>query len=95
MTNKAFIKEKISKATGLELELVWIPKIMQNQTADEVQAQDTIECNGKGLNGRDAPFISDLATRIATSGHLTPNQAQAVRRILPKYAGQYVSMSRC
>jgi len=80
-------------ANAAELELVWIPKIMERQTHEEVQCEHTIELNGIGLNGVDSKFISSLFKQINNGKHLSINQVKSCRRVLSKYARQYVEMS--
>lgn len=86
------IEGMIQKASGIELELVWIPKIMARQTQDERNTESTIELNKVGLNCYDAGFISSLYTRIQNGAHLTDKQIQAARRTLGKYWKQYAGM---
>lgn len=90
--DKSKVQEMISKASSLELELVWIPRIMERQTHDEVMSESTREKNNVGLNGRDAPYITSLMNQINAGKHLSPKQVIAVKKILPKYAGQYLSI---
>ncbi len=70
------IKEMITECSSDELELVWIPRIMDNQTRDEIDYRNTLERNGMGLNGRDAPFITDLYNTVLNGRHLTPTRQQ-------------------
>ena len=86
---KIYIKEIIKNASALELELIWIPKIMKNQTVDEIYTGQTTEINEVGLSGYDAPFITDIYDQIQEGNHLTNNQKIAVVNILPKYWKQY------
>lgn len=88
---KAYIQGLIQKATPLELELVWIPKIYQFQLAEEKQYKDTLEQNGVGLTKADAFIISKFASRIEKGGHLSPEEAQDLKARLPKYWKQYAA----
>ena len=90
--HKETIQSMIANASGLEFELVWIPKIMARQTDDEQMAHETKEKNSVGLNGRDALFITSLYDRIQDNQHLTPKMVECVRRILPKYWKQFESI---
>jgi len=90
--HKQIIQEMIAKASSLELELIWIRKIMDRQTEDEKIVHETKEKNSVGLNGRDAPFVTSIYDRVQEGQHLTPKMAECVRRILPKYWKQYDSM---
>lgn len=91
--DKSKIQEMIKNASDLELELVWIPKIMERQTYDEVMIEATKEKNNIGLNGRDAPIVSSIHKQIKDGKHLSPRQADYIRRALVKYSGQYLSMT--
>jgi hypothetical protein len=95
MTQKE-VKEKlqsmVDKASALELELVWIPKIMSKQTSSEIMRGDTIETNKVGLSGYDGRYISSIYNRIQDGQHLSENQASASRKILRKYWKQYHGM---
>jgi hypothetical protein len=88
------VKELIEKATPLELELVWIPKIMRNQTTEEVSAEQTIEFNNIGLNAWDGPCITAYYFKIKDGMHLTDEQATIARKKLIKYAKQYVELAQ-
>ncbi|MBC2746239.1 MAG: hypothetical protein HF975_04385 [ANME-2 cluster archaeon] len=92
MRTEPEIKTQVSQASGHELELVWIPKIMEHQTQDEEISESTIELNGKGLNAFDAGLITSLYHQVQAGNHLTPKQVSAARKVLPKYAGQYRQM---
>lgn len=90
--DKEKIQGMVDKASALELELVWIPKIMSKQTSSEIMRGDTIEVNEIGLSGYDGRFISDIYNRIQSGSHLTEGQAKACRRVLRKYWKQYLGM---
>ncbi len=86
------ITKKISEASALELELVWLPKIVENQTDDEKQKLCTTTRNGTGLNAMDAYYVTSLYNRVKAGGHLSDKQADVLRKILPKYKRQYMRM---
>ena len=88
---KGYIQGLMQKATPLEFELVWIPKIYQFQTEDEKQVKDAIERNGEGLTKADAYIVSKLAKRIANGGHISIEETDDLRTRLPKYYKQYVA----
>lgn len=90
--NKHNLQSLIDKATLLELELVWIHKIMRNQTYDELAAGETIRNNGIGLSGVDGSFISDIYKQVQEGKHMSEKQASATRKILRKYWKQYSDM---
>jgi hypothetical protein len=90
--DKEKVQSMVDRASALELELVWIPKIMARQTSSEIMRGDTIEVNKVGLSGYDGRYISSIYNRIQSGEHLSENQASASRRILRKYWKQYLSM---
>ena len=90
--DKEKVQGMVDRASSLELELVWIPKIMSKQTEREVSVGSTIEYNEVGLSGFDGRFISDIYQKIREGGHLTEGQAKACRRVLRKYWKQYIGM---
>jgi hypothetical protein len=92
--NKDNITTMINKASHFELELVWIPKIMRNQTHDEVRDERTEEYNGIGLNGVDATFVTSVFKQIQAGKHLSFKQAESLKKMLPKYWRQY-AQARC
>jgi hypothetical protein len=89
---KQKIYSLISKASTLEIELVWIPRIMSRQTDLEKVRGDTVECNNIGLSGVDGAFVSDLYAHVRSGKHLSFKQDIAVRRVLSKYWRQYTEM---
>ncbi len=91
--NKDSVYLMISKATVTELELVWIPKIMANQTEEELDARETISRNKIGLNTADSIKITRYYQKILVGGHLNWFEAERTREILPKYWKQYVQMT--
>jgi hypothetical protein len=92
--DKQKVQDMVDKASALELELVWIPKIMSKQTEREVSVGSTIEYNEVGLSGFDGHFISDIYRKIREGEHLTEGQAKACRRVLRKYWRQYLGMMK-
>jgi len=90
--DKHKLQSLIDCATPLELELVWLPRIMRNPTYDELQAGETIRNNGIGLSGVDGTFISDIYKQVIAGKHMSEKQASAARKILRKYWRQYADM---
>ena len=86
------IMDKIRRASDLEVELVWLPKIMENQTNEEKDKLATTVNNGLGLNMRDAPFVTSIYNQVVSGKHLSFTQANILRIILVKYKKQYVRM---
>ncbi len=89
------IAKKISEASSIEMELVWIPKIMGNQTSDEVEKLTTNKNNGIGLNKGDSYYVTRLYNQVKSGGHLSDRQTAILRKILPKYKKQYRRMVGC
>jgi len=88
------IAKKISEASVIEMELVWLSKIMGNQTDEEMQKHAAIEDNRIGLNGTDAPYVTSLYDQVRSGKHLSEKQVTILRRILPKYKRQYYRMMK-
>lgn len=86
------LRKKISEAPDYELELVWLPKIMGGQTDDEKQKLDTVTNNGVGLNKADSYTVTSIYNNIKRGNHLSYWQANKLRKLLPKYARQYMRM---
>ena len=86
------IMKKISEASALELELVWLPKIISNQTDDEKEKLCTTTKNSTGLNMCDAPYVTSLYNKVKSGIHLSERQTDNLRKILPKYKRQYRRM---
>lgn len=57
---KEIIRKMIDEATPYELEVVWLPRIIENQTADEVVDKTTNHHNGMGLSAFDAEFVTSI-----------------------------------
>ncbi len=89
MIDKPTIEAMINRASNTELEIFWIPKIISNQTSDEVRSEETIEHNRIGLNGRDAKFVTSVYNQITSGRHLSVRQSESIKKVLPKYWRQY------
>jgi hypothetical protein len=87
------VKSMIENASVLELELIWIPKIMERQTSEEQEDEYTKEHNGVGLNAFDATFITRLHKKIQEGERLNVWEAKKAREKLMKYSKQYVEMA--
>jgi hypothetical protein len=57
---KEIIRRMLENASAYEIEVVWIPRIMENQTADEVESENTHHHNGMGLSAFDAEIITSM-----------------------------------
>lgn len=80
------IKEKIAKSdNAVKAALL---RIYTFQTAEEQQAEQTVESNGKGFNGNDAKILSSFAEQLQKKGWLSPKQIALSRKKLAKYSRQ-------
>ena len=87
------IQAMIRSSSDIELELVWIPRMMERQEEDEVSRMDTQDRNGRGLNRADAWPITRAFKRIQEGGHLYENEPEDIRSRLLKYWKQYSSIA--
>ena len=94
MSDKTQLQSQIDNASSLEIELVWLPRIMKNQTTNERGLGVAIEHNGVGLSKFDVPFITDIFKQVRNGAHLSEGQARACRRVLRKYWMQYAKMQQ-
>lgn len=95
-TQQILLKERvqmmITEASALEMELVWIPRIMEKQLETEVAFNDTNADNGEGLTKADAYPITRMYKILQHGHHLTPTQVEEARKRLKKYWKQYGNM---
>ena len=92
MRSKTDIQSMIKNATDYEMELVFIPRIMEKQTQEEIVIESSTEQNKIGLNAYDAEFITSLYTQMNRGKHISVKQLKAAQKILPKYWKQYQVM---
>ena len=89
MTKKALHAElKRRLATDDRWALRALSVVYKNQTADEQNAQATIEHNGIGFSGPDAEILSSFAQQYQRRGRLSPKQMNLLKRKIPSYARQ-------
>ena len=89
MTKKALLaalKERLAQDDRWALRALSV--VYRNQTADEQNAQQTLEHNGIGFSGPDAEILSSFARQYQQRGSLSPRQMHVLRRKIPSYAGQ-------
>ena len=92
MTKKALLAElKRRLATDDRWALRALTLVYRNQTADEQNAQQTIESNGIGFSGPDAEILSSFAQQYRRRGQLSPKQMKLLKRKIPSYARQVAS----
>jgi hypothetical protein len=88
------VREMIENASKAELEIIWIPQIMRNQTTYEIQVNGTTEFNCIGLNAFDGKVITKYYKIVKSGRHLTDEQVEITKRKLVKYARQYVVLAQ-
>jgi hypothetical protein len=69
--------------------------IYRGQTDDEQRRGVTVEDNGIGFNGSDAPFMSSLAKQVLSGRKLSQKQCRYARTIMYKYADQLLKIASC
>lgn len=87
------VRKKIEEAQWYEMEILWIPKIMQWKTDDEKTDRTTKHQNGAGLNSCDAGKISWYFNLINKGHHLNEEQLNDAKKRLVKYRKQYANNS--
>lgn len=70
-----------------------LKKLYACQTADEKSYGETVESNGIGFNGVDAPILSSMAEFLIKTGFLTDKQKVIVRKKLVKYNKQLTKLA--
>lgn len=68
-------------------------RIFEYQTAEEQNADVTVEDNGVGFNGADAELLSSYAKFAMKSGFLTKGQMVYARKKMLKYSGQLAKIA--
>lgn len=53
--------------------------LLERQTDDEINSEQTVHSNSRGFNGRDATFLTSLALRVKRGYKLSERQIAAVR----------------
>lgn len=67
--------------------------LFDKQTESE-QLNDSVEVNnGLGFRSDESKFLSSLAKQLINKGFLTQKQMIALKKAMPKYAGQLVKCS--
>lgn len=69
-----------------------IIRLYEFQTSDEKAAQMAKYHNGKGFNGTDAKRLSYYAKWLHSGKRLSGPHLQKAYKIVPKYAGQILSL---
>ncbi len=80
----------------LEINQDWLERairaIYDRQTAQEQRTEQTIEHNGQGFTGADAPYLTYVATYLQTK-HLSGYHVAKARRRMLKYSGQLAKIA--
>jgi len=88
---KDFVKMKLGTSD------VWaksaLLKIFDNQTNEEQRVGYTKFYNGIGFSGCDGEILSSFAQQLLKKGYLSPKQTLLVKRKMPKYWNQIISIS--
>lgn len=84
-----FLKMKLSTDDRWALRALEV--IYRRQTEAEKSSGGTIDANGVGFSGTDSEFLSSLAERAPRG--LSPKQMKFVRKIMPRYRKQVLSVS--
>jgi hypothetical protein len=87
------VRNMIAKATAAEIEIVFIPRIMINQTEDEISTLETRHNNSIGLNAFDAKTITSYYKIVKSGRHLSEEQIEKAKVKLLKYSKQYAEMT--
>lgn len=95
MSDKVWKKEEIRER--LKVDDIWLRRsivaIFEQQTSEERSAGLTVEDNGMGFNGADAPAMSRIAQQIQRDGLLDYKNVSYARKKMLKYAGQLANLA--
>ena len=96
MEEKTYTKEEIK--TLITTRRAWTERailaLYRYQTLDEQRTLQTQHDNRVGFNGFDSPFLSELAQRLLRKQHLTDKQLHAAQKMVGKYAGQLLRLTK-
>lgn len=89
---------KVYIADKIETDNLWLRRgllaIYQRQTAEEKSSGSTLAHNGRGFSATDAGFCTDIAMRLEDGAVLSYKQLLVIRKIMRKYVGQLVKITR-
>lgn len=68
-------------------------RIFERQTSEERVSEQTREDNGIGFTGPDAPLLTSFAKQLQERGWLSFKQDTILLKLMPKYAGQLLTVS--
>ena len=68
-------------------------RLYESQTPNEQARQNTRELNYRGFSAPDAAVLSRLAERVRAGASLCASQESLLKRCLPKYWSQFVSIT--
>jgi hypothetical protein len=90
----AWVRQAIRENEGLAYEALLI--VEAGQTAEEIQAERTVELNGRGFSGNDGEILTSMAEQLKGKrarygdhdARLSEKQVAFLQRAMPRYAGQ-------
>jgi hypothetical protein len=86
VVREQFAKRVIGEPKYGHFSLEWLYK---QQTPGEQARNVTLDLNGVGFTGPDAPILSGLALKVLSGGTLTTPEETILKRKLPKYWRQF------
>lgn len=89
-TKKTWTEDEIKNLIQTNDKVLYgaLKKLYACQTAEEQNTGHTVEYNGKGFNGVDAPILSSFYEFLNKTGFLTQKQKMLARKKLVKYNKQ-------
>lgn len=90
----AWVRQAIRDHEGLTYEALLI--VEAGQTAAEIEAERTVEQNGRGFSGNDGEILTSMAEQLKGKrarygdhdARLSEKQVAFLQRAMPRYAGQ-------
>lgn len=68
-------------------------RVYQLQTSDEQQGHTVTYANGVGFTAFDADILSSFAEQVGKGRSLSDKQVSILKRLMPKYAGQLLTVA--
>jgi hypothetical protein len=88
---RAYIKHQLG--TNQTWAFAALLKILENQTEDEQNSENTIEYNNIGFTGADGHIMTSIAKQYKRYKRLSPKQQAIVMKKMPKYWKQILNIS--
>lgn len=86
-----FYKQQLS--TNERWAIQGLKRIAMRQTSYELESEATRDENGVGFSGPDAEILTSFYKRVEKGWPLTEKQMKILFRLMPRYAGQLLSIS--